>query len=196
MKVVTKMLKIENEETDFTELEIFEQEMPGATGLSLAARATRTRDIRGGVIADAMGAGKTVISIAIILKGLKEARTVRNDPSRKRNETGATLVCVPPALIDQWGKEIEKFDPVESTRGLKVVKIYESTTNVTVGEILSADVVLAPIDILDSNGTYLQRLLAASGETIKAPSLPPFDGQSEQSGARGVWCVRSPVLIC
>jgi hypothetical protein len=51
-KVVTKMLAIEDSLTEFEELEMSEQEMPGS-GFSLNARAVRKRRICGGVIADA-----------------------------------------------------------------------------------------------------------------------------------------------
>jgi hypothetical protein len=55
------MLAIENGLTDFVELEMSEHLMPGLTGLSLAAKAERKRDICGGAICDAIGSGKTVI---------------------------------------------------------------------------------------------------------------------------------------
>lgn len=56
-KVVTKMTLIEDEGTSFEELEMFEDGMPGSTGWSLVAKASRNRYIHGGVIADAIGAG-------------------------------------------------------------------------------------------------------------------------------------------
>jgi len=183
-KVVSKMLAIENMQTDFEELELSEHEMPGATGLSLVSRATRTRKISGAVIADAIGAGKTVVSIAIILSGLDEARRVRDDPKRPPNRTGATLVVVPPALIDQWESELGKF-----TEGLSVLKLYGNSelSNITLKDIIEADVVICPIDILESAG-YMERLLKASGDKAKdVPTLPSYAGQIEQSGAKGVW---------
>ena len=56
-KAVTKMAQIEDESTEFVELEMFEEEMPGATGWSLISKASRKRRIHGGVLADAIGAG-------------------------------------------------------------------------------------------------------------------------------------------
>ncbi|EJK70638.1 hypothetical protein THAOC_07985, partial [Thalassiosira oceanica] len=55
-KVVTKMAAIEDGETIFEELEMFDEQMPGSTGWSCIAKATRSRSIQGGVIADAIGA--------------------------------------------------------------------------------------------------------------------------------------------
>lgn len=186
-KVVSKMLDIENAKTPFEELELSEHEMPGALGLSLVARASRSRKISGGVICDAIGSGKTVISIAIILSGLDEARRRRSNKNRLPNQTGATLVIVPPALIDQWESELKKF-----TDGLKVVKIYgnSSLSKCTLQKIMDADVVICPVDILESNekGGYVQRVLKAAGDKVSdVPTLPSYSGQIEQSGARGTW---------
>lgn len=49
------MLAIENRETIFEEIEMFEEHMPGSTGWSLIAKAQRNARISGGVIADAIG---------------------------------------------------------------------------------------------------------------------------------------------
>jgi SNF2 family DNA or RNA helicase len=59
------------------------------------------------------------------------------------------LVVVPPGLIDQWSSEINKFAPV-----LSVVKIYDfkSLETITVGQLIKADVVLCPIDMLVRKG--------------------------------------------
>jgi hypothetical protein len=181
-RVVRKMLSIEEENTSFEELEINEIEMPGSAGLSLIAKASRNRKICGGVIADAIGAGKTVISIAIILNGIEEARQHRSPPQK----SSATLVVVPPALIDQWESEIHKF-----TTSLTVLKIFDHATlaETKIKQILEADVVVIPIDILESSG-YLDSLIKAAklkdhGRDV--PKLPPYAGQLEQNAARGVW---------
>jgi len=94
-KVVKKMVVIKNRNTNFKELEMGEHEIPGSTRLSLIARATKNTKVRGGVIADAIGAGKKLISIAIVIRGLEEARKSRQLLSK----SGVTLVVVSPALI-------------------------------------------------------------------------------------------------
>ena len=71
---------------------------------------------RGGVIADAIGAGKTVVSIALIMNNIESAHKQRGMP----NKSWATLVAVPPGLIDQWHPEIKKF-----AEPLRVVKVYD-----------------------------------------------------------------------
>jgi len=52
-------LNIEGGKVPFEEIEMSEQPMPGSTGWSLVAKASRTSQLRGGVIADAIGSGKT-----------------------------------------------------------------------------------------------------------------------------------------
>ena len=47
-KAVTKMLSIENGKVIFDELEMSEQPMPGSTGWSLIAKATRRANLQGG----------------------------------------------------------------------------------------------------------------------------------------------------
>ena len=166
-KVVTKMSRIEDEKTSFEELEMFDEAMPGSSGWSLIAKATRTNKIRGGVIADAIGAGKTVISIALILRGIDKARAARKGPEK----SSATLVVVPPGLLDQWVREIKKFAP-----RLKPVCVYglQCLKKLSVKDLTEADVVLCPIDILEDKG-YFQHVLEKSGEKrATAPKLPAY----------------------
>ena len=56
-RAVTKMALIEDKGSNFEELEMFEDAMPGSAGWSLIAKASRDRQICGGVVADAIGAG-------------------------------------------------------------------------------------------------------------------------------------------
>lgn len=178
-RVVTKMRAIENRETIFNEMEMYEEHMPGSTGWSLIARAQRNARISGGVIADAIGAGKTVISIALILQGLKDARNAKG-----KRQSSATLVVVPSHLITQWKGELDKF-----TDGLKVLCVYDLKTllRLKVSELMSSDCVICPVDILESVG-YLEHLLKTSGSDFEdCPKMPPYAGQKELTGAFGIW---------
>lgn len=165
-KVVTKMAAIEDGETIFEELEMFDEQMPGSTGWSCIAKATRSRSIQGGVIADAIGAGKTVISIALILRGIAKARAARKPPA----QSSATLVVVPPGLLNQWQNEVNKF-----AASLKVICVYDLNClkKLTAKDLLGADVVVCPIDILEGAG-YLHHLLRESGNPDAAPKLPMY----------------------
>jgi site-specific DNA-cytosine methylase len=177
-KVVTKMSMIEQGNIDFEELEMSEHEMPGSAGYSVIAKASRNRKISGGVIADAIGAGKTVISIAMMVQGLEAARASRSSP----RQSGATAVVVPSALVGQWESEIKKF-----SSELKTLCIHDtkSLEKVSVRQIIEADVVIFPVDIIEGKG-YIANLVEKSGvKTI--PPLSKSMGQMEQAGAKGVW---------
>jgi hypothetical protein len=97
-KVITKMINIEKNQTKFDECEMIEYALPGSLDISMIFQANRKANLRGGVVADAIGAGKTVVSIGIILEGLEEARSKRIIP----HKSSATLVLMPPALLKQW----------------------------------------------------------------------------------------------
>ena len=184
MKALTKMLNIEGGEVDFEEIEMSEQLMPGSTGWSLVAKASRTSELKAGVIADAIGSGKTVISIAIILKGIAAARKSREYPRK----SSGTLVVVPPALIKQWKDEIKKFTDALPN----VICIYDDSSlmNITVEMMLEADVVICPVDLLEAKNYMARVTRAATGSTGKefdVPKVPSNTGQVEKSGAEGVW---------
>jgi len=72
-------------------------------------RKTDTDDIRGGIIADEMGMGKTFIMLG----------TIMGNPN-----PGLTLLVVPPALLDQWRDIIGKF--MSNRKNFLVV--YHGTT--------------------------------------------------------------------
>eukprot|EP00977_Amphora_coffeiformis_P010086 scaffold2353_cov167-Amphora_coffeaeformis.AAC.77 len=129
--------------------------MPGSTGISIIAKATRDRTLCDGVIADAMGAGKTVISITLIVQGLKAARASQSYP----HTSGATFLDVPKALVGQWQQMIEQF-----SAGVKVVCIFETCqiAELTVQEIVEVGIVICTVDIIESAG-YTANLSKQSG---------------------------------
>ena len=81
-----------------------------ALGWRLEARARVPRVARGGVLADEVGYGKTVITIALI----DAAPRVPRPPPAPLNPNGflplkATLVLAPSHLLKQWPREVQKF---------------------------------------------------------------------------------------
>ena len=135
------------------------------------------------VIADAIGAGKTLISIAIILKGIKAARSNRCFPRK----SSATLVVVPPGLIDQWKSEINKFTNAMPN----VLCIYdtEALKRYSLKDIIEADAVICPVDMLEAKNymVTLAKMATGSDKDAKVPKLPNQTGQVEKNGALGVW---------
>ncbi|GMH56832.1 hypothetical protein TrLO_g11280 [Triparma laevis f. longispina] len=177
-KALTKLLQIDEGDVEYKESEMSEQRLPG-TAYTLNTRASREAPLRGGVLADAIGAGKTVISIGLILKGLKKSRDFAKK-NKELSESAATLIVVPPGLINQWEDEFKKF--VDKEVKLKVLKIYNlaSLKELKVDEIRSADAIVLPIDLLEgennkTKGQYLDHLFKYTEKKMGKKALSEME---------------------
>lgn len=100
-RALSRMLKVERGEAGFSQEERSEHVLPGI-GWCLIAKAAKQSPLRGGVLADTIGSGKTVVVIALILSEVARARNNRNTSTGR---SGATLIVVPPGLVRQWDDE-------------------------------------------------------------------------------------------
>jgi hypothetical protein len=121
------MLGREASTDSYSEEEVCEEVLPHLNW-RVEARARRPVLVRGGIVADEVGYGKTAITLALI----RAAPTV-NGPSLgppdelkdKLFTTKATLVIVPGHLMSQWPREIKKF----LGRKTRVVEIHNMVSN-------------------------------------------------------------------
>lgn len=157
------MLSQEATSTPFMEEEVVEALLPNLNWRA-EARVQRPVLVRGGIVADEVGYGKTAISL-----GLISAATEVNGPppdapqaiAETHFKTKATLIVIPGHLMSQWPREIRKF------LGNKV-KVVELRTMLqfnkcTVKDFLEADIVLVNFTVL-SGDKYFTRLARFSGQ--------------------------------
>lgn len=80
-------------------------------GWMLAQEAAEDR-LKGGLLADKMGYGKTSVAIALISKDLQlRERRLSEHAAAEKLLSDSTLLVAPSHLIDQWEQEFEKFLP-------------------------------------------------------------------------------------
>ena len=178
------MLRQEEEAAaPFFEEEVAEAVLP-ALGWRLEARARVPRVARGGVLADEVGYGKTVITIALI----DSAPRVPIPPPpplapKAFIPVKATLVLAPSHLLKQWPREIEKF----SGGALKTATIntMADLNKLSIKDIQKLDVIVCGITIF-RNDLYYSRLanLAGSESLPSAKSSRHFEHSYQEAMAR------------
>lgn len=142
-------------------------------GWRAEARAQRPVKVRGGVLADQVGYGKTAITLGLIdcsyQKVKKEFESKDGIPGKV--PVKATLVIVPPHLTRQWKSEAEKFAPGRF-KNVVVISTASSINSLTIEAVQKADLVIVASNLFQST-VYLDNLdsFAAGG------TLPSQDGR-------------------
>lgn len=133
-----------------------------------------TQILRGGILAEEMGLGKTVEIISLIT--LHRRPILDTSPVSSLLVSGATLIISPPSIIEQWRSEIKRHSP-----GLKVLR-YDGAKKK--GKSMSAkymaahDVVLTTYTVLSSEVWFAR---------------PPPDRQLRGGDKRKSTAPRSPL---
>jgi SNF2 family DNA or RNA helicase len=170
-----------NDVAPFIEEEISEAILT-PLGWRAEGRAQRPVQIKGGVLADQVGYGKTAITLGLIDCTYKAVKKQFANIGRISGKiaTKATLVVVPPHLTRQWNSEVVKFAG-KNRFNVLVISTVTNLNNTTIAEILDSDIVVVASNIFKSN-VYQENLesLAAAGE-IPAKEGRHFNAQLEKS---------------
>ncbi|PWN17792.1 hypothetical protein BCV69DRAFT_285675 [Microstroma glucosiphilum] len=139
----------------FVEEEVSEDSLP-ALEWCAEGRARQAKVIRGGVIADAVGYGKTAISLALIATQKDKERKEDIEATATIDEgfigTKATLVIVPPQLCKQWENEVHKF--LGKSLSVHVIFSKGDLNKTTIGQLQRVDVVIMSVSVYKSDAYF------------------------------------------
>ena len=156
----------------FLERSIAEAMMPHL-GWCVQGRATRSYYIRGGVIADKVGYGKTITMLALIQSRREATRTALQPDVKGHISLRATLIVTPGLLVTQWRSETEQFLGKDCV--VLVLKTSNDLTSKSVSDFERADIILVSRTLLTNEKT-LKRLsrFAALPEPLPATEERAF----------------------
>ncbi|KAJ7577007.1 hypothetical protein C8J56DRAFT_870233 [Mycena floridula] len=164
----------------FMEEEISEA-MLDPLGWRAEGRAERPVHVRGGVLADQVGYGKTAITLGLIDC---TARSVEKEVKKLPHIYGkiavkATLIIVPSHLTRQWATEVKKF--TDKRFNVLVLSSASNLNSATIEAIQEADIVVVAATLFKSVA-YLEnlQLLAGCGE-LPSKEGRHFNAQLERS---------------
>jgi ElaB/YqjD/DUF883 family membrane-anchored ribosome-binding protein len=135
----------------FVEEEISEALLP-SLGWRAEGKAERPVLVRGGVIADEVGYGKTIISLAL-------AAETKDDPAPEPApdsliDLKATLIVVPGHLSKQWPSEIERF--TGDLFNVVVIQNMKGLQQMSIAQLREADLIVVAVEVFDAE-TYWER---------------------------------------
>lgn len=152
------MLDQESAGRIFDEEEVVEAILPSLSWRA-EGRVQRPVAIRGGIVADQVGYGKTAITLGLV----DSAGTPPVPPAEYKSgfiALKATLVVVPSTLTGQWPSEIRKF--LGTSKKVITIKDMNSFNSLTVSALQAADIVVIGFNLL-SGDKYFARLARFCG---------------------------------
>ena len=151
-----------NDAPSFYEQEIEEATLP-QLGWRAEVRVRRARAIKGGVLADEVGYGKTAIILALIDSQKRKAMALARTPRAGSIQLKATLIIVPRTLVPQWERQVKKF--LGDKCKVFTISVITDLGQLSILELQKADIVIMAWSFLKGDA-YLRRvsLMAALPE--------------------------------
>ena len=128
-------------------------------------------EVKGGILADEMGMGKTLQMITTIVgrnKQLDEAAASENG-KEKAHPHAPTLVVCPTSAVAQWADEIERYTTKDS---LKVLLYYQNRQSLSLEDITSYDIVLSTYPVVEYEYRAIVNRLKISCQYCSKKMLP------------------------
>jgi hypothetical protein len=185
----------EDTEVPFVEEEICEG-ISEHLGWRLEGRVRRPLMVRGGVLADQVGYGKTALMLGLICtRNAKQMADPANCPPGKILAKG-TCVIVPAHLVLQWKGEVDKFISKITGKTPKVVTVHTGAeiNSTTIEDIQKADIVLIASSMPNSNH-YMENLGAFSGVSLPTKAGRYFNtrlGEAHEALKKQVELLQQP----
>ncbi|KIM21844.1 hypothetical protein M408DRAFT_29225 [Serendipita vermifera MAFF 305830] len=173
------------QQEDTAEAFIEEEICEGASenlGWRLEGRARRPVLIRGGVLADQVGYGKTAIMLGLIAtRNAKQVAKRKDCPPGKILAKG-TCVIVPAHLVLQWKGEVTKFVQRIGKHTPKVITLHQGTdiNATTIEDIQEADVIIVASSMPNSEH-YWDNLGSFAGVSLPNKAGRYFNARLKQA---------------
>ena len=151
------MIGQEADEKGFYEEEI-EESILSQLSWRAEVRVRRNRTVRGGILADEVGYGKTATTLALIDTQEKSAEKYAEKKVLGCISVKATLILVPTTLVHQWQGQASKFLGLTSDdHRILVVKDVTELAKIPVQRIRQAVIIIASWNVMTSP-VYLTRM--------------------------------------
>ncbi|PGH07628.1 E3 ubiquitin-protein ligase SHPRH [Blastomyces parvus] len=118
-----------------------------------------TKTLKGGILAEEMGLGKTVEMITLISLHRRPAPEARLPILRQwpaLTESGATLIIIPNTLLDQWKQELSSHSPHLRCTYYKGINRTKQSDEQLVETLASSDVVFTTYNVLQREIHYAE----------------------------------------
>lgn len=166
---VWKMIDHEQNAREFVECEDVEEIIAGLP-LRFVGRAERTVKCAGGIIADAVGFGKTVVTLALIdfqkqEDGIKFHQREKAEKTAGQKALEATLIIVPEHITGQWAIEAETFLNLVAPK-VFVIGSFQDLGPGSLKKLKDAEIIIAS-DKIFKDAKYRSRL----GEWAGVPAI-------------------------
>lgn len=152
-------------------------------GWRLESTASTTVHIKGGILADHAGFGKTVTSLALVQSEFVEKTRDRILEDVCINKAAAepqliplaaTLIICPSNLVDQWETEVKRLVPMEHESEVVAVKTIGELVKQKRENLERAKIIILAKKVLEPHSDYLKQLAMFT-------AMPKYTGKSSRA---------------